>query len=231
MTKPEARINDEVRMTKDGHRQIERKSAYHSANMGESSSERLDEIYRADASSVAYRIEALQALLRDFPDSGAAWALLGDELTDVSRFAEAEQALRRAINLLSPPTLSHVYCSLGKLFQHRGDPSRADGWFRMAIALRPDDAQASIYQGGMWARLGRLEEAEDSHRRATRCTTGCIYEAHHNLGLVLRAQTRYDEASACFAAAIELRPQYREARLAKRDVERAVRARWGADRS
>lgn len=199
--------------------------------MGASSSERLDEIYRADASSVAYRIEALQALLHDFPDSGAAWALLGDELTDVSRFAEAEQALRRALELLSPPTVSHVFCSLGRLFQHRGDPSTADEWFQKAISLRPEDASAYIYQGGMWARLGRLEQAEESHRRATHCTTGCIYEAHHNLGLVLRAQARYDEASACFAAALHLRPQYREARLAKRDVERAVRARRGVDRS
>jgi tetratricopeptide (TPR) repeat protein len=193
--------------------------------MDESSTERLDEIFSADASATAYRIESLRAVTRDYPENGPAWALLGGELIDVSRFAEAEQALGRALELVTPSSLSRVYCALGTLFQQRGDPAAAEEWFRKAIELRPDDAQAYIYQGAMWARLGRLTEAEAAHRRATQCETGCIYEAHHNLGLALRAQGRYGEAAACFAAALGLHPQYKAARLAQRDVERAEQVR------
>jgi tetratricopeptide (TPR) repeat protein len=49
-----------------------------------------------------------------------------------------------------------------------------------------------------------------------------VDEAYFNLGLVLRAQERYQEALACFEKALELTPDYREAITAKSDVEKAI---------
>jgi len=52
--------------------------------------------------------------------------------------------------------------------------------------------------------------------------------AYHNLGLVLRSLERYEEAAACFDRALKIDPQYKAARLAKRDAQQAVRARASA---
>ena len=54
------------------------------------------------------------------------------------------------------------------------------------------------------------------------CKEGCIYEAHHNLGLVLRGQGRLDEACKCFEKAIELDPEYDAAKEALTDVLAAI---------
>ena len=61
-----------------------------------------------------------------------------------------------------------------------------------------------------------------AHRNATRCTKGAVDEAYFNLGLVLRAQERYQEALACFEKAIELTPDYEEAIDAQRDAKKVI---------
>lgn len=52
------------------------------------------------------------------------------------------------------------------------------------------------------------------------CPEGCIDEAYHNLGLILRAQGRLREAADCFRRAIELDPEYDNAKEALDDVTR-----------
>jgi tetratricopeptide (TPR) repeat protein len=83
-----------------------------------------------------------------------------------------------------------------------------------------------VYFGAVLARSGRLRDAEGVHRRATGCRAGCIDEAFLNLGLVLRAQERFEEAAGCLREALRRGPQYRAAREALRDVERC--RRWQA---
>jgi hypothetical protein len=46
-----------------------------------------------------------------------------------------------------------------------------------------------------------------------------------NLGFVLRAQERFEEAADCFREVIRRDPGYRAAKKALRDVERCLRAR------
>jgi len=192
--------------------------------MSESLVERWEEV-RASEDFPACRIELLQAFVEDFPDHAPGWRVLGRTLSEVSRFDEAIDALNRALEMAEQRYRTFVYCDMGDLCRDRGDDASAEQWFRRAIDQEPADAHGYIYLGCMLARLGRLSEAEETHRRATLCKRGCIDEAWHNLGLVLRAQGRYDEAAACFEAALKIDPQYKDARLAKRDVQRAVRLR------
>ena len=67
------------------------------------------------------------------------------------------------------------------------------------------------------------------YRRAVQCHKGCVDEAWYNLGLVLRALERYDEALECFGRALAIDPQYKDARLAKRDVAKVLRLRASDD--
>src|SRR5687768_7463990 len=193
--------------------------------MDETQRERWDEAMAPNTDdSHALRIELLKAFVRDFPDNGPAWLALGRELAELSRFGEAEQALHEAARLINKRR-HFVFCAFGTLFRYKGEHDAAERWFRKAIEEAPDDTQGYIYLGVMLARLGRLAEAEQVHRRATACKAGCIDEAWHNLGLVLRAMERYDEALACFEAAMKLDLQYKAARLAARDVRRVMRVR------
>jgi tetratricopeptide (TPR) repeat protein len=192
--------------------------------MPESPVDRWKEI-RAYDDLPACQIELLQAFLQDFPDNAAAWRILGRTLSDVSRFDEALGALNRSLELAESRRRIFVYCDLGELCRDRGDDASAEQWFRKAIDHDPSDAHGYIYLGSMLARLGKLSEAEETHRRATLCKKGCIDEAWLNLGLVLRGQGRYEESAACFAEALKIDPQYKDARLAKRDVQRAAKLR------
>ncbi len=105
-------------------------------------------------------------------------------------------------------------------------PGRVQGCGRLVSARDRQDARRSqrhIYLGGVLARSGRLKEAETAHRAAIRCTQGCRDKAYLNLGLVLRAQERYEEAATCFEQALKLDPKYVAARKALRDVRDTMR--------
>ncbi len=116
---------------------------------------------------------------------------------------------------------------MGHLHRARGDYKTAAVWYRRAIDKMPDEASGHIYLGGILARSGHLKEAETAHRAAIRCSQGCRDEACLNLGLVLRAQGRYDEAAACFEQALQLDPKYAAARKALRDVRSTLRFKAG----
>jgi Flp pilus assembly protein TadD len=192
--------------------------------MSDGPSERWDEICKA-SDSVALQIELLRAFVRDFPDQYVACAMLGDRLSDISCFDEAKPFLQRALETSPPSFLRRIHSMLGHHFRDRGDFGEAERWFRSSIELEPTEAEARIFLGAMLARLGRLDEAEALHRRATACLTGAVDEAYLNLGYVLRARGRYEEALECFERAMTLDPQYKLARLAARDVRNAIAAR------
>lgn len=157
--------------------------------------------------------------LADHPDHGQAWLLVGINLAGLARYEEAEQAFAKAIEFC-PEDKRHVpFAQMGHLCRAAGDYDLAVDWYRRAAELRPGDATYLIFLGGMLAKQGRFAEAEETHRAATACAEGCIDEAYLNLGLVLRARSRFAEAADCFREAIRLDPRDRAARRALRDVE------------
>lgn len=156
--------------------------------------------------------------LNKFPQKGPAWLLLGIALIEMARYDEAEQAILKAIERCPPENLWIPYVRMGDLFKFAGDYEQAAEWYRKTIERFPQDASGYTYLGGVLARQGRLREAEEVHREGTRCIEGCLDEAFLNLGLVLRAQERFEEAAECFREAIQQDPEYRAAKKALRDV-------------
>ncbi len=176
-------------------------------------------ISRAEGAGLpALTIVRARAFLAVFPSYGPAWYHLGQALGRLARYDEAQQALLKAIEYCPTERLCLPYAAMGRLFDESGDDGRATEWYRRAIAAGPDDCQGHIYLGGLLARQGRLTEAEEVHRAGTRCTEGCVDEAFLNLGFVLRAQGRFEEAAECFEEALRRDPNYRDARRALRDV-------------
>lgn len=185
----------------------------------------------------ALTVKRARQYLAQYPEHGPAWHMLGTALTELARYSEAEQALWNALRLCPPHMRRVPLCSMGHFHDARGELARAARWYQRAIDAAPNHASAHIFLGGVFARQGRLREAEEVHRRATEtCDEGCIDEAFLNLALVLRAQERFDEAAACLREAIRIDPEYADAKKVLRDIERCqkylgahrLNSRWNA---
>ena len=190
--------------------------------MSEKRLERLQEL-NAAAESPALELELCKRYIQDFPDDAFAWWRAGWVFAKFSRFVEAEHAFRRSLQITPKERHFHISAAMGRMFQDKGDDGPAEQWYRKSIEQNPKDAHGYIYLGALLARRGRLDEAERTHRHGTECKTGCIDEAWYNLGLVLRAQERYEEAESCFEKALSIDPNYRPAKAALRDVRQVLR--------
>jgi len=108
---------------------------------------------------------------------------------------------------------------LGKLYDNWEKHAEAERYYLEVIDGRPDHTSAYIYLGAMFAKLGRLTEAEELHRRATACSEGEIAEAYLNLALVQRARGDYVGALMNLRKAVELDPEYSDAKDALTDIQ------------
>jgi Tfp pilus assembly protein PilF len=159
--------------------------------------------------------------LQDHPHDLWAMHKHAEMLYKMTRYDEAIRVYTQAIERF-PDEKWGIYNQLGHLFRYRGEFPEAEKWYRLATELNLDDATSLIFLGSIQARQGRLEDAEISHRQATRCSDGCIDEAYLNLGLVLRAQNRFAEAAEAFRKAIEIYPKYYDAVEALEDVTQVI---------
>jgi predicted TPR repeat methyltransferase len=79
-----------------------------------------------------------------------------------------------------------------------------------AALLLPEDAETHRNIGFILQKLGRLSEAEASHRQ-TVVLRPDLAEAHKNLGIVLKDLGRLPEAEKCFRNALKIQPDYFDA--------------------
>ncbi|MFT5432864.1 MAG: tetratricopeptide (TPR) repeat protein [Myxococcota bacterium] len=160
--------------------------------------------------------------LVDHPDDFVVVTWLGIVLYKMARYDEAIGLLTGVIERTKSEPLRYLlHLEMGQLERYRGRLDDSEPWFRQAIELDPNDATGYIYLGASEARQGKLTEAETTHRRGTECTAGAVDESFYNLGVVLRAQGRLEEAADCFRKAIEIDPDYSDFRDALSDIENA----------
>lgn len=167
-------------------------------------------------------LELAQRYLAAHPQRGVVWLYYADSLCAMARYNEALAALRRGLRFCPPKKVHLIYYRFGEVHRERGAFRVAERWYRRAVEACPSDATYRIFLGALLAGVGRLQEAEAIHRRATRCKEGCIDEAFLNLGLVLRALERYSDARKCFQRALDIDPKYKLARKALSDVEHVI---------
>lgn len=170
--------------------------------------------------------ELARAYTRTYPRDAAGWITLADVFIMFARFDEAAEALRRALRLSKPWVRYQilVWSTSGTLHRERGDFARAVRCYRKAVALGPRTSTL-VLLGAALAKTGDFAGAKRCHRRACRLATENPDEAYCNLGLILRAERRYEEAIACFDRAIAHDPKYTFAMEARRDCVRALALR------
>jgi len=82
----------------------------------------------------------------------------------------------------------------------------AELFFRKAVRISPDFAEAYANLGFLLAKKGMLEEAERCYRRSIALNASCL-QTHLNFGAFLSNQKRFEEADAAYRQAIMLNPQ------------------------
>jgi tetratricopeptide (TPR) repeat protein len=171
----------------------------------------------------ALTILLARGFVRCYPQHGPAWLHLAIALVELGRYEEAEQALSKALEFCPKSKQWLVLSHWGHLCRFCGDYEQAANWHRKQVEAAPNDASGYIFLGAVLAKSGRLSEAEEAHRAATRCSEGRIDEAYLNLGFILRARQRFAESAKCFRKALEITPDYKPAEAALRDVECCLR--------
>jgi tetratricopeptide (TPR) repeat protein len=180
---------------------------------------KLKDAYRNDHAATCVMLA--QQWLQAHPDDLPVIHNYAEMLYKLTRYEEAIRIYHEAIERFANDRY-HLFLQLGQLYRYRGDFAEAEAWYQKAIYEDIEEATGYIFLGCVQARQGKLEQAEQNHRRATQCFKGCIDEAYHNLGLVLRGQGRFSEATVCFQAAIAIDNEYEAAIEALEDITAAL---------
>jgi tetratricopeptide (TPR) repeat protein len=168
----------------------------------------------------ACTLSLARAFLAEWPNHSPAWIVLGDNLTSLSRYADARQALLKAIRFCPPERLAYAYANMGHLYQEKGSYRIAERWYRKALSVDPKYSPNLVFLGACLAKQGRYAEAKRYHRRAIKSPSHPPDEAYFNLGLILRAEEKHDDALECFKEALKIDPKYTVAKQAMQDLEK-----------
>ncbi len=167
--------------------------------------------------------ERARQYLRDYPDDGYAWYTLGSVLTDLFLYDEAVRAFRKALALFPGKPIDMVYVGLGRVYDEKGSKGPAERWYRKAVEHSRGRTGNLVFLGEFLARQGRFAEAKSIFRRAIGKKKGPWEEAFLNMGLILRAEGKYEKAMECCEKALEIDPKYQSARRLLRDVAEAAK--------
>jgi tetratricopeptide (TPR) repeat protein len=171
-------------------------------------------------------IELAESYLKDFPNSQGAWDMYSLALYRIDRLKEAKKALSKAIELTEEPSkqqrLSWLLCRMGHIYENSGKFLKAIEWYHKAHLADHSEATFLIYEGVVFLRIEKFDEAAETFLKATQCSEGYLDEAFYNLGVVRLVQKKYDEAVICFEKALEIDSKYKEAKQQLKDVKRVL---------
>ena len=117
-------------------------------------------------------------------------------------------AVLHTLEPLASDTLLAAAQSLrGTALNALGQPEKAVAAFTLALAVKPDDAEAQLNCGNAFAELDEAVQAEHHIRRAIMCNP-MMAEAHASLGHLLASLGRLPEAIGANETAIALQPDF-----------------------
>jgi len=152
-------------------------------------------------------IKRLQAMLKNNSRDREIQMAMGQIYTQAKRFAEAEAALRKALELSSTQDdQEYPLFLLGSVFERQKKYDRAEEHFKKVLAVNPLNAAASNYVGYMLADRGvRLEESVRYIKKALELepNNGAYLDS---LGWAYYKMNRYDQAETYLEKATRLIP-------------------------
>ena len=144
------------------------------------------------------------------PENGAAWLNLGLAQRGAGDRAAAASALERALALDDANAAglgARAASYLAVVRYEQGDIAGAASSAARALAWRPDDLEAWVYQGLAQQLQGDASGARASFERALQIDPARA-ELHNNLGTALVSLDDLEGAAAAFRQALALRPGF-----------------------
>jgi len=112
----------------------------------------------------------------------------------------------------APEILPETHIAAGRLHESQGRFSRAAAQYRLAIRRNPDRIQAYNRLGIVLGRMGQYQSAEEAFQQALQRVPEQAY-LHNNLAFNYILQSRWPEAHAELARALELHSDFSRARV------------------
>ena len=144
---------------------------------------------------------------------------LGLACRQLERYPEALTYLHRAAEL--QPSSADVQYELGSLYRLVDQYDRAITHLEEAIHVRPDFVDAYNQLGITYYDQGKFVEALTVFRATTQLEPANPHH-HYNLGTILKLLRDYPAARSAFQTAVELKPDYVEARTQLDILEKAL---------
>lgn len=149
-------------------------------------------------------LECYQELVSIDPRDAVARNGLGVTYAELTRYAEAETELRRAIGIR--PGFPEAHLNLAGVLQSTGRFNEAEATLRRALKLKPSYVDARISLAMSCVLLGRIPEARDNYEKALRAVPRDP-RAIVGLGKVASIEGRFADAEAAFRQALEIDPR------------------------
>lgn len=153
-------------------------------------------------------------------DSSAAAAAnlqLGSAYLQQGNLPIAKEKLERAVR--QAPRDPAVHGLLAMLYQRLGDDKRAEGEYRSALSLAPNDPEQLNNYAVFLCGSGRVDEGVKRFQDAARNRLySTPWAAYTNAGVCLRGAKRDAEAEPLFRQALQVRPDYTEAAVQLADL-------------
>jgi predicted O-linked N-acetylglucosamine transferase (SPINDLY family) len=148
---------------------------------------------------------AARALLKQQPNHGKIWRLLGAALSMQGRDLDAVAVLKEASTLF--PNDIEIWYDLGALFTRLGQPDNALPCYARGVEIDPARAEIWVDFAACTNALGRFEEGCRHARRALALKPDYA-EAYNNLGIALHDWGYLEDAAANYRRALELKPDH-----------------------
>ena len=151
-------------------------------------------------------------------------------------FQEAEQAYRRAIDLVPTGAYAEAFNNLGIVLQQTNRLVEASTCYRRAMQISPVFSRAASNMACVCEEIGRYDDAIKFYRHALRLEPG-VGAIWHNLAGTLRETRRYIDAKAAYEKCLELDPKNAQAHCsyvytvdqdpsATVEERRAIKQKW-----
>lgn len=153
---------------------------------------------------IALMEDAAKWYVEKFKTDGNGWNLLGVSYIEQGKFAEAKQALLKAVGLL--PKNQHVLTNLGNVLISLGDYRDAIAYLHQALSIDSKLIPAINNLGNAYRYTGQIDAAIETYRKGLVLAPN-FAELHTNLGVTYAIDKRYLDAIASYDKALELNPQ------------------------
>lgn len=154
-------------------------------------------------------VTLIQRAIQEAPQAAPYYSNLGEAQRALGDLDAAIASYRRAIEV--DPGFAMAHNNLGNILADAGRLEDAFACYKQAAALQPDDPEIRLNKANLLAEMNRLTDAIQDYRQLLE-TFPQFPVAWNAFGIVLEADGNIDEATRAFQAAVELTPDFDEAR-------------------